>query len=60
MLNKRSDDRGLMEFRDVSLNLSAIHTADGSATVKIGNTAVICGIKAVSICFFENSFFVYF
>jgi len=39
-----------MGFRDASLNLSSIHTADGSAAVKIGNTAVVCGIKAVSIC----------
>jgi len=38
-----------MGFRDASLNLNSIHTADGSAAVKIGNTAVICGIKAVSI-----------
>lgn len=38
-----------MGFRDASLNISSIHTADGSAVVKIGNTAVICGIKAVSI-----------
>jgi len=36
-----------MDFRNASLNLSTIHTADGSAAVKIGNTAVICGIKAV-------------
>lgn len=36
-----------MDFRDASLNLNTIHTADGSAAVKIGNTAVICGIKAV-------------
>lgn len=38
-----------MGFREVSLNLGSIHTADGSAAVKIGNTAVVCGIKAVSI-----------
>jgi len=35
-----------MGFREVSLNLCSIHTADGSAAVKIGNTAVVCGIKA--------------
>lgn len=38
-----------MSFRDVSLNLYSIHTTDGSSAVKIGNTAVVCGIKAVSI-----------
>lgn len=46
-LNKRNDGRQLMDFRDASLNLNTIHTADGSAAVKLGNTAVICGIKAV-------------
>ncbi|XP_060835616.1 exosome complex component RRP43-like isoform X1 [Rhopalosiphum padi] len=45
-LNKRNDGRELMSFRDASLNLNTIHTADGSAAVKIGNTAVVCGIKA--------------
>jgi len=44
--NKRSDGRELMGFRDASINLNSIRTADGSAAVKIGNTAVICGIKA--------------
>lgn len=42
-----------MGFRDASLNLDSIHTADGSAAVKIGNTSVVCGIKAVRIYFFD-------
>lgn len=34
------------EFRPTTLNINSISTADGSALVKIGNTTVICGIKA--------------
>ncbi|XP_025415050.1 exosome complex component RRP43-like [Sipha flava] len=45
-LQKRSDGRGLTGFRDASLNINSIHTADGSSVIKIGNTAVVCGIKA--------------
>uniref|UniRef100_A0A3B4AYZ6 Ribosomal RNA-processing protein 43 n=1 Tax=Periophthalmus magnuspinnatus TaxID=409849 RepID=A0A3B4AYZ6_9GOBI len=41
----RSDGRDLSEFRVTTLNIS-ISTADGSALVKLGNTTVICGIKA--------------
>lgn len=29
----------------------SITTADGSALVKLGNTTVICGVKAVSLVF---------
>jgi exosome complex RNA-binding protein Rrp42 (RNase PH superfamily) len=32
----------------VSINVGSIKTAEGSAIVKIGNTVVVCGIKAVS------------
>jgi exosome complex RNA-binding protein Rrp42 (RNase PH superfamily) len=42
----------------VSLNVGSIKTAEGSAIVKIGNTVVVCGIKAVSgvfICAYINS-----
>uniref|UniRef100_A0A8C9RAN6 Ribosomal RNA-processing protein 43 n=1 Tax=Scleropages formosus TaxID=113540 RepID=A0A8C9RAN6_SCLFO len=38
--------RELGEFRATTLNIGSISTADGSALVKIGNTTVICGIKA--------------
>ncbi|KAJ0004570.1 hypothetical protein NQD34_010784 [Periophthalmus magnuspinnatus] len=42
----RSDGRDLSEFRVTTLNIGSISTADGSALVKLGNTTVICGIKA--------------
>ncbi|CAG2062222.1 unnamed protein product, partial [Timema podura] len=41
----RPDGRGLLKFRPVAINIGSISTADGSAIVKIGNTAVVCGIK---------------
>ncbi|XP_026227838.1 exosome complex component RRP43 [Anabas testudineus] len=44
--NCRSDGRELSEFRATTLNIGSISTADGSALVKVGNTTVICGIKA--------------
>jgi len=42
----RPDGRGLNQFRPAIINVSSIGTADGSAIVKIGNTTVVCGIKA--------------
>lgn len=42
----RPDDRELGEFRETILNVGHISTADGSALVKLGNTCVVCGIKA--------------
>ncbi|NXI16313.1 EXOS8 protein, partial [Irena cyanogastra] len=48
--NCRPDGRELGEFRTTTVNigkcLCSITTADGSALVKLGNTTVICGIKA--------------
>ncbi|XP_071760059.1 exosome complex component RRP43 [Centroberyx gerrardi] len=44
--NCRPDGRELGEFRTTTLNIGSISTADGSALVKVGNTTVICGIKA--------------
>ncbi|XP_062869654.1 exosome complex component RRP43 [Trichomycterus rosablanca] len=44
--NCRPDGRELGEFRSTTLNIGSINTADGSALVKLGNTTVICGIKA--------------
>ncbi|XP_026797542.3 exosome complex component RRP43 [Pangasianodon hypophthalmus] len=44
--NCRPDGRELGEFRPTTLNTGSISTADGSALVKIGNTTVVCGIKA--------------
>lgn len=45
----RPDGRGLLEFRPVSINIGTVTTAEGSAVVRVGNTTVICGVKAVSV-----------
>ncbi|XP_067040280.1 exosome complex component RRP43-like isoform X1 [Acropora muricata] len=42
----RPDGRTLMEFRKTILNVGSISTAEGSALVKLGNTTVVCGVKA--------------
>jgi len=42
----RPDGREFDKFRPIALNVGSINTADGSAIVKIGNTNVICGIRA--------------
>ncbi|KAG9015404.1 hypothetical protein FRB94_000008 [Tulasnella sp. JGI-2019a] len=42
----RPDGRECEEWRPVSVNLGSISTADGSALVKMGDTTVVCGIKA--------------
>ncbi|XP_030602630.1 exosome complex component RRP43 [Archocentrus centrarchus] len=44
--NCRPDGRELTDFRATTLNIGSISTADGSALVKLGNTTIICGIKA--------------
>lgn len=44
----RPDGRGFDKFRPIILNLGSIDTADGSAIAKVGQTTVVCGIKAVS------------
>lgn len=43
----RPDGRALDECRPISINVNSFHNADGSAIVKIGNTAVVCGVKLV-------------
>lgn len=42
----RPDGRGLLKFRPAIVNVGSVKTADGSSLVKIGNTTVVCGIKA--------------
>lgn len=42
----RPDGRGLHGFRRTTVALGEIGTADGSALVRIGETAVVAGIKA--------------
>ncbi|KAG9311642.1 ribosomal protein S5 domain 2-type protein [Chiua virens] len=42
----RPDGREPREWRDVSVNVGSISTADGSALVRVGKTILVCGIKA--------------
>ncbi|SPO31199.1 related to Exosome complex exonuclease RRP43 [Ustilago trichophora] len=42
----REDGRALPAFRDATLTLGSISTADGSSFVRIGNTSCIAAIKA--------------
>lgn len=42
----RPDGRDFTSFRPVSINVSSIKQADSSCVFKVGNTTVICGIKA--------------
>ncbi|KAM7436232.1 Exosome complex component RRP43 [Porites harrisoni] len=42
----RPDGRALLEFRKTILNVGSISTAEGSSLVKLGNTTVVCGVKA--------------
>jgi len=44
--NVRPDGREFLEFRDCSINVGSISTADGSSLVRLGDTTVVCGIKA--------------
>ncbi|XP_053680341.1 exosome complex component RRP43-like [Anopheles nili] len=44
--NIRPDGREPEDLRPLAISLNVIKNADGSAVVKIGNTTVICGIKA--------------
>ncbi|KAG5635289.1 hypothetical protein H0H81_011817 [Sphagnurus paluster] len=47
--NIRPDARQLDAWRDVSINvekIGSISTANGSALVRLGNTTVVCGVKA--------------
>ncbi|KAI0694371.1 ribosomal protein S5 domain 2-like protein [Cerioporus squamosus] len=44
--NVRPDGRDFGEWRDISVNVGSISTADGSALVRLGSTTVVCGVKA--------------
>ncbi|KAH7910716.1 ribosomal protein S5 domain 2-type protein [Hygrophoropsis aurantiaca] len=44
--NVRPDGRNFGEWRDVHVNVGSISTADGSALVRMGNTTIVCGVKA--------------
>lgn len=43
--NKRIDGRGFNDFRNIEISLGASNKAEGSASVKLGNTHVIVGVK---------------
>jgi len=42
----RPDGRPFTSFRPLSLNVGSISTADGSALVRLGDTTIVCGVKA--------------
>ncbi|KAH8118854.1 ribosomal protein S5 domain 2-type protein [Phellopilus nigrolimitatus] len=42
----RPDGREKDDWRDVSVNVGSISTADGSALVRLGDTTIVCGVKA--------------
>ena len=42
---KRIDGRGFQEYREISLERNLISKAEGSALVRIGDTAVLVGVK---------------
>lgn len=42
----RPDGREAEEWRDISLHVGSISTADGSALVRLGETTIVCGVKA--------------
>jgi exosome complex component RRP42 len=42
---KRVDGRGIDEYRPISITPGFVSTADGSALARIGDSAVLCGIK---------------
>ncbi|MEM3538150.1 MAG: exosome complex protein Rrp42 [Nitrososphaerales archaeon] len=42
---KRLDNRGLMDFRPITIETGVIERANGSARVQVGNTQVIAGVK---------------
>ncbi|KZP27977.1 hypothetical protein FIBSPDRAFT_817989 [Athelia psychrophila] len=44
--NVRPDGRAFDAWRDISVNVGSISTADGSALVRLGDTTIVCGVKA--------------
>ncbi|KAF5366815.1 hypothetical protein D9758_006556 [Tetrapyrgos nigripes] len=42
----RPDGRDLEEWRTIEFNVGSISTANGSALVRLGQTTIVCGIKA--------------
>ena len=44
---KRTDGRGLQDWREINVMTNCIESADGSARVKLGKTEVIAGVKII-------------
>ena len=42
----RPDSREAEEWRDIFVHVGSISTADGSALVRLGETTIVCGVKA--------------
>jgi len=42
---KREDGRGLYDYRELKIDVNPIDKANGSARVKLGDTAVLVGVK---------------
>jgi exosome complex component RRP42 len=52
---KRLDNRGLLDYRPISIEVDFIPKAEGSADVRIGKTRIMCGIKYdVGTPFFDS------
>jgi len=43
---RRVDERGLLDYRNISISTGVINNANGSAQIKLGDTFVVVGIKA--------------
>jgi len=42
----RPDGRERSDWRDISVNVGSISNANGSALVRLGDTTIVCGVKA--------------
>jgi exosome complex component RRP43 len=42
----RPDGREAADWRDLVVHVGSISTADGSALVRLGETTIVCGVKA--------------
>ena len=42
----RPDGREAEEWRDLIVHVGSISTANGSAVVRLGETTIVCGVKA--------------
>src|SRR3972149_8262699 len=42
---KRIDGRPMDKYRDITIEINYVKSAEGSARVKMGDTEVVCGVK---------------